>query len=89
LLAAPTGASAQAAKAFDFAPNVVDEPVPRAAAPYGARYIPGVGFRYVAPGGPVVYGYYRAARGYRSYRTARASKRCRADWWWNSERCWR
>ena len=56
----------------------VDEPS-RAASPYGARYIPGVGFRYVYSGaGPRVYGYY--ARGYRA-------KRCGGDRVWNGAGC--
>lgn len=88
-LAATDGSAlAQAAKAYDYAPNVVDEPVLQAARPYGATYIPGVGFRYITPGGgPVVYGYYRAARGYRATRSA---KRCRNDWWFGEGcRHWR
>jgi hypothetical protein len=67
--------------------------VPGAASPAGARYIPGIGFRFVPPPGYVygyrtrVYGYYadretmRYARGYR----ARAA--CDRDWFW--ERCGR
>ena len=57
-------------------PLVGTEPPPEPAPVYGATYIPGVGFRYLAPGGPrvygwtygyraPVYGYYRA-RGYRT-----------------------
>jgi len=85
LLTAPRGASAQASKAFDFAPSVVDGPTPQAARPYGATYIPGVGFRYIVPGGPRVYGYYRA----RDDRAARS--RCRDDWWLFGAHCrrWR
>ena len=32
--------------------------LPQAASPRGATYIPGVGFRFVPPAGPRVYGYY-------------------------------
>jgi hypothetical protein len=87
LLMAPAVASAQASKAYDYAPTVVDGPKPQAARPYGATYIPGIGFRYIAPGGPRVYSYYRA-RGYRDYRSV---DRCRSDWWFFRDRCrhWR
>jgi hypothetical protein len=81
-----SGASAQASKAYDYAPGAPTEPQALAARPYGATYIPGVGFRYLAAGGPVVYGYYRA-RGYRAYRSPR---RCTQDWLFG-DRCrgWR
>jgi len=85
LLAAPTTVSAQASKAYDFAPSAADGPLPQAARPYGATYIPGVGFRYIAPGGPRVYGYYRA----RSDRAARSDRRCRHDWWLFGAHCYR
>jgi hypothetical protein len=39
-----------------------------AAAPYGARYYPGVGFRYVLPPSERIYGYYAGPRVY-GYRT--------------------
>ena len=83
VLASPTGAAAQASKAYDFAPST-DGPTPQAARPYGATYIPGVGFRYIAPGGPRVYSYYRA-------RGDRRAERCRHDWWFFGDRCrhWR
>ena len=67
--------------------------VPRAASPNGAVYIPGVGFRYVAPlprvygyyaAGPRVYGYSdsREARRYRAYRVS-----CDRPGAWFGERC--
>jgi hypothetical protein len=73
LLATLAGASAQQNPQI-YTPPVV-APEPDAASPNGARYIPGVGFRYIAPGGPSVYGWvygYRAPvygydRAYRRY----------------------
>jgi hypothetical protein len=64
--------------------GLVDPPLD-AASPAGAVYIPGVGFRYVAPGGPRVYGYYQAyaPRAY-GYRARRA---CRERGWWLFDRC--
>ena len=56
---ASTGASAQI-------PPGVGE-VPQAASPTGATYIPGVGFRFVPPLGPRVYGYYYGPRVYGYY----------------------
>jgi hypothetical protein len=64
--------------------------------PEGARYYPGVGFRYVLPpnervhsyyaGGPRVYGYY--STGSRVYgRSAQASNRCRGFNAWLDSRC--
>jgi hypothetical protein len=62
----------------------VDPGSAESASPYGATYIPGVGFRYLAPGGARVYGY-RAygprVYGYRRYR----DERC--FWFWDG--CWR
>ena len=59
----------------------VDPNAPRSAAPYGATYVPGVGFRYITPGGSRVYGY-RAygprVYGYRHYR----AERC--FWLWDA-----
>lgn len=77
LLALPAAVQAQTVEGRRQAATV-DEPSP-AASPYGARYIPGVGFRYVYPGaGPRVYGYVGYARTYRSkYRV----KHRRWDWW--------
>jgi hypothetical protein len=72
LMVLSTEASAQANNAYDRPPTGVDGPTPGAAArPYGATYIPGVGFRYVAGGGARVYG----------YRATRGSARCRTDMW--------
>ena len=62
-----------------------------AASPSGAVYIPGVGFRYVVPGGARVYGYGYTAYGPRVYGyRARASRRaCRERDRWGFERCGR
>lgn len=91
LLGLAAGASAQVTQPRDAPPSDTGE-VPRAASPSGARYIPGVGFRFVPPPGPRVYGYYygprvygyyddREARRYRAHRVA-----CDRDWWFG-ERC--
>jgi hypothetical protein len=85
LLGTLTGAAAQSLNQYDV-PPVEAPPTPQAARPYGATYIPGVGFRYVTGGGPVVYGYYRDARAYRATRSAR---RCRDDGWFGRCRHWR
>jgi hypothetical protein len=73
LVLAHGAASAQTTVPYVSTPSV-DAEAPRSAAPYGATYIPGVGFRYVAPGGSRVYGY-RAygprVYGYRRYREER------------------
>jgi hypothetical protein len=92
LLGLSAGAPAQVTQPRDAPPADTGE-VPRAASPNGAVYIPGVGFRYVAPlprvygyyaAGPRVYGYSdsREARRYRNHRVAcdRASA-------WFGERC--
>jgi hypothetical protein len=80
LLAGPKPASAQTLEYFK--PPIGDIPPATAASPYGARYIPGVGFRYVYPGGPRVYGYtsyYGRAYGYAAPR--------RRGCGWDGERC--
>jgi hypothetical protein len=54
-------------------------PTAYAAAPYGARYYPGVGFRYVLPPterGARVYGYYAGPRAY-----GYAVRPCRSGFW--------
>jgi hypothetical protein len=66
LMATATGALAQVAQPRDAPPVGVGE-VPRAASPAGARYIPGVGYRFVTPPGPRVYGYYAGPRVYGWY----------------------
>jgi hypothetical protein len=66
LLAATSGASAQASQSFDVLPPGTGE-VPQAASPRGATYIPGVGFRFVPPLGTRVYGYYYGPRVYGWY----------------------
>ena len=85
LLGAHAGASAQTPEA-NVQPLLGVEPPPRAASPSGAVYIPGVGFRFIAPGSPRVYGWasgYRApVYGYRAYRRV-----CRDRDWWHSDRC--
>jgi len=58
----------------------VDAEAPRSASPYGATYIPGVGFRYVAPGGARVYGY--RAYGPRVYGYRRGYREERCFWFW-------
>ena len=98
LLGASGGASAQVSQPRDAPPVDVGE-APRAASPAGATYIPGVGFRFVPPLGPRVYGYYygprvygyyddREARryhhGYRAHRVA-----CDPLGALFGERCWR
>jgi hypothetical protein len=96
LLAAHVGALAQQTPQPYAPPLVGAEPPPQAASPDGAVYIPGVGFRYVAPGGPrvygwaygyraPVYGYYRAYADrprYRHYRRV-----CDEHRLWTGERC--
>ena len=90
-----SGASAQVAQPRDAPAPTVGE-VPGVASPAGARYIPGVGFRFVPPPGYVygyrtrVYGYYadrelmRYYRGYRAHRIA-----CDRYHDWRGERCGR
>jgi len=56
----------------------------RATYPYGARYYPGVGFRYVLPPAERVYGYYAGPRVY-SYR-ARPSCASARTWFWPRDR---
>lgn len=70
-------------------PLVGADPALDAASPSGAVYIPGVGFRYVVPGGPRVYGYTAYGPRVYGYR-ARANRRaCRDHDWWGFERCGR
>jgi hypothetical protein len=76
-------AYAQSTEPYVTSPAVEAEIAPQAASPYGATYIPGVGFRYVAPGSPRVYGYYAGPRVYRY----RAYRRERCHWFWDD--CWR
>src|SRR5437899_2909215 len=87
LLGAHAGASAQQVPAANVIPNLADEQ-PRAASPSGATYIPGVGFRFLAPGGPRVYGW---AYGYRTpvygYRYRAHRRACRDRDGWDSDRC--
>ncbi len=83
LLAGPESAAAQLLEYFK--PPVGDIPPATAASPYGARYIPGVGFRYVYPGGPRVYGYtsyYGRVYGYAPRRRG-----CGAQHAWDGGRC--
>jgi hypothetical protein len=74
---------------FD-APNAkqpLASPPAFATAPYGARYYPGVGFRYVLPPSERVYGYYAGPRvyGYRArYRACESGR----FWWFDRDtRC--
>ncbi|HZT46700.1 MAG TPA: hypothetical protein VFA64_01915 [Hyphomicrobiaceae bacterium] len=92
LLAAAAGASAQPRDA-----PLPGSEQPDAASPAGARYIPGVGFRFVPPPNYVygyrtrVYGYYadresmRYYRGYRAHRAGCDPDRAR----WHGDRCGR
>jgi hypothetical protein len=90
LLALPAGTMAQQSPQTprDYAPPLVGaEPPPETAPVYGATYIPGVGFRYLAPGGPRVHGWY----GYRApvygyYRSRAYRRACDRDWW-GFDRC--
>src|SRR5262245_4818035 len=64
-------------------PLVGTEPPPEPAPVYGATYIPGVGFRYLAPGSPRVYGWtygYRVPP-YGYYRVRAYRRACDRDWW--------
>jgi hypothetical protein len=96
LLATSTGTMAQQTPQTPrpYAPPLVGaEPPPEPAPVHGATYIPGVGFRYLAPGSARVYGWY----GYRApvyayyrdgYARARYYRdRCRADRHWAADRC--
>jgi|SoiMethySBSTD1v2_1073268.scaffolds.fasta_scaffold09601_2 hypothetical protein len=91
LLAVATDAAAQQASQTPrpYAPPLVGtEPPPEPAPVYGATYIPGVGFRYLAPGGPRVYGWtygYRAPV-YGYYRARGYRRACDRDWW-GFDRC--
>jgi hypothetical protein len=71
-------------------PIVGGEPPAEAASPRGTVYIPGVGFRFIAPGGPRVYGW---VSGYRApvYGYRRGVKRgCyERDWRGDRRRCGR
>ncbi len=85
LFAAHAGASAQTVQLYG---TVVpgSEEAPEAASPSGATYIPGVGFRYIAPGTPV-YGY----RAYvpRAYGTRAYRRACGDHRRWDGGRCGR
>ena len=96
LLGAAAGASAQVSVPRDAPPPGVGE-IPQAASPRGAVYIPGVGFRFVPPPGPRVYGWYYGPRVYgwyddresrryhHGYRARRVA--CDRDRAWLGERC--
>jgi len=67
-------------------PSVPTPPAAYAAAPYGAHYYPGIGFRYVLPPSERVYGYYAGPRenGYRARYRACTS----GFWFWERDaRC--
>jgi hypothetical protein len=87
LLAAQTGASAQTPLPYGTALPGSEE-APEAASARGATYIPGVGFRYVAPGSRV-YGY--RAYGYtpRAYRVRAYRRACGGPSWRWDGRCGR
>ncbi len=96
LLVASAGASAQVSVPRDAPPSGVGE-VPQVASPRGTVYIPGVGFRFVPPLGPRVYGYYYGPRVYgyfddretRRYHHAYRARRvgCDRDSTWYGGRC--
>ena len=95
-MSAASGALAQTSIPRDAPPPDVGE-IPRAASPTGATYIPGVGFRFVPPLGPRVYGWYYGPRVYgwsddresRRYRHAYRARRivCDRDSTWYGDRC--
>jgi hypothetical protein len=96
LLGLSAGASAQVTQPRDAPPPETGE-VPRVASPNGATYIPGVGFRYVAPL-PRVYGYYAAGPRVYGYSDSREARRYRAyrvscdrlgSWFGECARRWR
>jgi hypothetical protein len=87
LLGTHVGASAQQAQPYA-GPILGAEEVPLAARPYGATYIPGVGFRYITPSSARVYGY--QARAYRSTDDGAYWRGYRDNcwgYWWTGERC--
>lgn len=93
--AGTTGARAQVPQPRDAPPPGSE--APGVASPSGARYIPGVGFRFVPPLGTRVYGYYSAPRVY-GYYADRESMRyrhyyrrasCDSRHPWRGERCGR
>lgn len=95
LMSAVAGALAQVSRPRDAPPPGAGD-TPEAASPSGARYIPGVGFRFVTPPGPRVYGYRAAPRvyGYYADRESMRHRRyyrhaaCDSDRaWWGGERC--
>jgi hypothetical protein len=84
-LGASAGASAEVIDPNDKVP--LAPPSAFSAAPYGARYYPGIGFRYVLPPSERVYGYYAGPRvyGYRARYRACARERF---WWFDRDaRC--
>jgi hypothetical protein len=96
LLGLSAGASAQLTQPRDAPPPETGE-VPRVASPNGATYIPGVGFRYVAPL-PRVYGYYATGPRVYGYSDSREARRYRAyrvscdrlgSWFGECARRWR
>jgi hypothetical protein len=79
---APAAAGAQSADPEVQAP--VGPPPGEATNPHGARYYPGIGFRYALPPGERVYGYYRGPRVYGYSQRARVygyRSRARDRWW--------
>jgi hypothetical protein len=93
LLGVPAGVSAQVSQPRDAPPSNTGE-VPEAASPTGTVYIPGVGFRFVAPlprvygyyaTGPRVYAHYGDREGRRYHNTRRVA--CDRLSVWFGERC--
>jgi len=81
-LAASYGAAlAQTTAPYAAPPAAEAAAPPKSASPYGATYIPGVGFRYVTPGGARVYGYRAYAPRVYGYRRGQRKERC--FWLWD------
>jgi len=64
----------------------ITPPTAYSAAPYGARYYPGVGFRYVLPPSERVYGYYAGPR-VLAYEARRYRRACQDAFWSWDRRC--
>ena len=84
-LAVAAAASAQTTVPQVVTPSVDPGSAPQSASPYGATYVPGVGFRYLAPGSARVYAY--RAYGPRVYGYRRGHRDERCFWFWDD--CWR
>jgi hypothetical protein len=81
LIGANGAGHAQTTAPYAAPPAVEPAAPPKSANPYGATYIPGVGFRYLAPGGARVYGYRTYAP--RVYGDRRGYRQERCLWLWD------